>query len=49
MGKIRPVLVFQNDELNHSKYPTTIVIPLATSLIDDAESIRFRVKRRKNC
>jgi len=47
MGKIRPVLVFQNDELNHSEYPTTIIIPLTTSLIDDAEPIRFRVKRRE--
>jgi len=47
MGKIRPVLVYQNDELNHSGYPTTIVIPLTTSLIDDAEPIHFRVKRRE--
>lgn len=47
MGKIRPVLVFQNDELNHSEYPTTIIIPLTTSLIDDAEPIRLRVKKRE--
>ncbi|MFA5233451.1 MAG: type II toxin-antitoxin system PemK/MazF family toxin [Sulfurimonas sp.] len=47
MGKIRPVLVFQNDELNHSEYPTTIIIPLTTSLIDDAEPIRMRVKKRE--
>jgi mRNA interferase MazF len=47
MGKIRPVLIFQNDELNHSEYPTTIVIPLTTSLIDDAEPIRMRVKKRE--
>jgi len=46
MGKIRPLLVFQNDELNHSEYPTTIIL-LTTSQIDDAEPIRFRVKRRK--
>jgi len=47
MGKIRPVLIFQNDELNHSEYPTTIVIPLTTSLIDDAEPIRMRVEKRE--
>lgn len=47
MGKVRPVLVFQNNELNHSEYPTTIVIPLTTSLIDDAEPIRFRIERRE--
>lgn len=47
MGKIRPVLVLQNNELNHSEYPTTIIIPLTTSLIDDAEPIRMRVKKRE--
>lgn len=47
MGKIRPALVFQNDELNHSEYPTTIIIPLTTSLIDDAEPIRMRVEKRE--
>jgi len=46
MGKIRPVIVYQNDELNHSDYPTTIIIPLSTSLIDDAEPIRYRVEKR---
>lgn len=48
MGKIRPVLIYQNDELNHSDYPTTIVLPLSTSLIDDAEPIRFRIDKRDN-
>jgi mRNA interferase MazF len=47
MGKVRPVLVYQNDEINHSEYPTTIIIPFTTSLIDDAEPIRFRVKKRE--
>jgi len=36
VGKIRPVLIFQTNDLNQSDYPTTIVIPLTTSLIDDA-------------
>jgi len=48
MGKIRPVLVFQNDELNRNGYPTTIIIPLSTSLIDDAKPIRVRIKRRES-
>ncbi len=26
MSKVRPVVVFQNNELNHSDYPTTIII-----------------------
>ena len=47
MGKVRPVLVYQNDELNHSEYPTTIIIPLSTSLIDNVEPIRYRICKRK--
>jgi mRNA interferase MazF len=47
MGKIRPVLVYQNDELNRSDYPSTIVIPLSTSLVEDAEPIRMRVIKRE--
>jgi len=47
MGKIRPVLVYQNDELNHSDYPSTIVIPLSTSLVEDAEPIRMRINKRE--
>ena len=47
MGKIRPALIYQNDELNQSDYPTTIIIPLSTSLVDDAEPIRYRVNKRE--
>ena len=46
MGKIRPVLIYQNDELNHSDYPTTIVLSLSTSLVDDAEPIRYRISKK---
>ena len=46
VGKVRPVLIFQNNELNHSAYPTTIVIPLTTSLVDDAEPLRMRIEKR---
>jgi len=47
VGKVRPVLVFQNNELNESEYPTTIVLPLTTQLIDDAEPIRMRITKRE--
>jgi len=47
VGKVRPVLVFQNNELNESEYPTTIVLPLTTQLIDDAEPIRIRITKRE--
>ena len=48
MGKIRPVIVYQNNELNHSQYPTTIIIPLSTSLVDDAQPIRYRINKRED-
>jgi mRNA interferase MazF len=47
VGKVRPVVIFQNNDLNESKYPTTIILPLTTSLIDDAEPLRLRVKKRE--
>ena len=46
VAKVRPVLIFQNDNLNESEYPTTIILPLTTSLIDDAKPLRFRLKKR---
>ena len=48
VGKIRPVLVFQNNDLNESDYPTTIIFPLTTVLIDGAEPLRLRVIKREN-
>ena len=48
MGKIRPVVVFQNNILNQNDYPTTIIIPLSTSLIDNTKPIRYRIKKRDN-
>ena len=46
VGKIRPALVLQNDELNHGGYPTTMVLPLTTDLIDDAQPLRYRVVKQ---
>jgi mRNA interferase MazF len=48
MGKIRAVVVFQNNELNQHDYPTTIIVPLSTVLVDDAEPIRMRIVKREN-
>ena len=47
IGKIRPVLIFQNDELNESEYATTIIIPLTTALIENAEPLRYRIRSQK--
>ncbi|WP_456392191.1 type II toxin-antitoxin system PemK/MazF family toxin [Nitratifractor sp.] len=47
VGKVRPVYILQTDELNSSAYPTTIVLPLTTVLIEDAEPLRFRIVGRE--
>ena len=47
VGKIRPALVLQNDELNSGGYKTTIVLPLSTHLIDEAEPLRYRILKRE--
>ena len=46
VGKTRPALVIQNNELNSGGYPTTIVLPLTTDLIEDAEPLRYRVLKK---
>jgi len=45
-GKTRPVLVLQDQALLDAGHPSTIIIPLTTNLIDDAEPLRIRVKAR---
>ena len=44
VGKVRPALVLQTNELNEGQYPTTIVLPLTTQLIDDAQPLRYRIE-----
>jgi mRNA interferase MazF len=46
MGKVRPAVILQSNELNLSTYPTTIVIPMSTSLIDNSDPIRMRIEKR---
>ena len=46
IGKVRPVLVYQSNNLNHNDYPSTIIVPLSTDLIDDVEPIRMRIEKR---
>lgn len=43
-GKIRPVLIVQNQVLLDDHHPSTIIIPLTTNLIDNAEPLRIRIK-----
>lgn len=42
-GKIRPVLILQNQALLDAGNPSTLIIPLTTNLIDDAEPLRLRI------
>ena len=42
-GKTRPVLVVQAQALLDADHPSTLIIPLTTNLVDDAEPLRVRV------
>jgi mRNA interferase MazF len=44
LGKLRPVLIIQNQILLEIQHPSTLIIPLTTNLIDDAEPLRIRIK-----
>ena len=41
--KTRPVLILQNQILLDIHHPSTLIIPLTTQLIDNAEPLRLRV------
>ncbi len=43
-GKTRPVLILQTQALLDVLHPSTIVIPLTTKIIDNAEPLRIRIK-----
>lgn len=45
-GKCRPVLVIQNQALLDIEHPSTLIIPLTTTLINDAYPLRIRIKPR---
>ena len=44
-GKTRPVLVVQARSLLAAGHPSSLIVPLATNLIDDAEPLRIRVPK----
>ena len=45
-GKTRPVLIVQAQALLVAGHPSTLIVPLTTTLIDDAEPLRLRVEPR---
>ena len=42
-GKTRPVLIVQATALLRAGHPSTLVVPLTTNIIEDAEPLRVRV------
>lgn len=42
-GKTRPVLIVQSQALLDADHPSTLIVPLTTNLIEDAEPLRIRV------
>ena len=42
-GKTRPVLIMQSQALLNAGHPSTLVIPLTTKLVEDAEPLRIRI------
>lgn len=42
-GKTSPVFILQNQTLLDIQHPSTVIIPLTTRLIDDAEPLRLRI------
>lgn len=45
-GKVRPVLVVQGQDLLDAGHPSTLIVPLTTNLVDDAEPLRLRIRAR---
>jgi mRNA interferase MazF len=45
-GKTRPVLIIQNQALLDASHPSTLIIPLTTRLIENAEPLRLRLSSR---
>ena len=42
-GKTRPVLIVQSQALLDAGHPSTLVVPLTTALVEDAEPLRVRI------
>lgn len=44
-GKLQPALVIQSDLVNEAGYPSTIVIPTTTRLVDNPGILRLHIKK----
>ena len=47
-GKIRPVLILQNQALLDAEHPSTLIIPLTTNLIEEAKPLRLRIAAQES-
>ena len=47
-GKTHPVLIIQNQALLDAGHTSTLIIPLTTQLIENAEPLRLRVVARES-
>ena len=44
-GKLRPAIVLQSDLVSEAGYPSTVVVPTTTRLVEKAGLLRLRLKR----
>ena len=44
-GKLRPAVVVQSDLVNEAGYPSTIVVPTTTRLVDNPGILRLRLSK----
>ena len=44
-GKLRPALVMQSNLVNEAGYPSTIVIPTTSKLVEDPGILRLRLSK----
>ena len=43
LGKIRPALIIQNQALLDAEHPSTLIIPLTTNVVENAEPLRINI------
>jgi mRNA interferase MazF len=48
LGKVRPVLIIQSQDLLRVNHSSTVVIPMTTQLIEGMSYLRIRVKAQGN-
>ena len=44
-GKLRPAVVIQSDLVNEAGYPSTVVIPTTTRVLENPGILRLRIKK----